>query len=190
MALAPRLAVTGLVLMAAVVTGCGAEPESSSSPAGAQSPTISTPRSSTSTPQTGTSPVVDERLRFTARTVAGGDFDGASLAGRPAVLWFWAPWCPKCRAEAPGVAEVARDTAGTVTFVGVAAQDQVPAMQRFVDQYGVDFTHLADTEAALWRAFGVTVQPAYAFVAADGSIEVVKSQLGRDALAERVAALG
>lgn len=187
--MAVRRWVVGLWVAAAVlVAGCGAEPVPSSQPPGS---TSSGPATVGSTPgsQTAASPVVDERLRFTARTVAGGDFDGASLAGRPAVLWFWAPWCPKCRAEAPGVAEVARDSAGTVTFVGVAAQDEVPAMQRFVDQYGVDFTHLADTEAALWRAFGVTVQPAYAFVSADGSIEVVKSQLGTDDLAGRVAAL-
>ncbi len=179
----------GLWLVAAVAAaGCGAEPAPSSPPAGSTAASSATAGSTAGSP-TVASPVVDERLRFTARTVAGGDFDGTSLAGRPAVLWFWAPWCPKCRAEAPGVAEVARNSGGTVTFVGVAAQDEVPAMQRFVDQYGVDFTHLADTDAALWRAFGVTVQPAYAFVSTDGSIEVVKSQLGKDDLADRVAAL-
>jgi thiol-disulfide isomerase/thioredoxin len=33
-------------------------------------------------------------LRFDAKTVDGKDFSGQSLAGKPAVLWFWAPWCP------------------------------------------------------------------------------------------------
>lgn len=32
----------------------------------------------------------DERLQFTATTLSGAPFDGASLQGKPAVLWFGA----------------------------------------------------------------------------------------------------
>jgi hypothetical protein len=30
---------------------------------------------------------------FAGTTVEGKPFSGASLAGKPTVLWFWAPWC-------------------------------------------------------------------------------------------------
>ena len=33
----------------------------------------------------------DDRLDFTGTTVDGAPFNGASLAGRPAMLWFWTP---------------------------------------------------------------------------------------------------
>jgi hypothetical protein len=33
----------------------------------------------------------DQQLQFAAKTVDGRDFSGQSLAGKPAVLWFWAP---------------------------------------------------------------------------------------------------
>jgi len=133
---------------------------------------------------------VPEQLRFTAKTVDGASFDGASLAGKPSVLWFWAPWCPKCNAEAPSLREVAQANAGKVTFVGVAAQDQVPAMQDFVRKHSLgSFVHLADTDAVVWRRFGVTYQPAYAFVSASGEVKVEKQQLTKDELAGRVAAL-
>lgn len=180
----------GLAAAAIAVAGCSddglaqAVPSSTAgSPAATEAPTQQSPA--------GSPAALDERLRFTAQTVDGGSFDGASLAGKPAVLWFWAPWCPKCRAEADGVAEIARANGDAVTFVGVAALDEVPAMQAFVDQYDLDFTHVADPSdgAELWLRFGVSVQPAYAFVGADGSVEVVKSQLGKDELAGRVAAL-
>src|SRR5262249_39132390 len=118
-----------------------------------------------------------EQLRFTAKTLEGKDFSGASLAGKAAVLWFWAPWCPNCQREAPGVASAARENAGKVEFVGVAAQDELPAMQGFVSKYHVDsFQHLADLDASIWRRFGVTSQPAYAFISPNGSIEMVKNQ--------------
>jgi thiol-disulfide isomerase/thioredoxin len=112
-------------------------------------------------------------LQFSAKTVDGVDFSGQSLAGKPAVLWFWAPWCPTCQAEAPAVAKAAQ-THPSLTFLGVAARDQVPAMKHFVATYKMaGFTHLADVDASVWRHFGITEQPAFAFIAADGSAQVV-----------------
>ncbi|MDJ0770803.1 MAG: hypothetical protein QNJ12_18560 [Ilumatobacter sp.] len=35
---------------------------------------------------------VPEALQFSASLVGGGDIDVAALAGRPVLLWFWAPW--------------------------------------------------------------------------------------------------
>ena len=40
----------------------------------------------------------DDRLQFTGTTLSGAPFNGASLQGKPAVLWFWTPWCPFCNA--------------------------------------------------------------------------------------------
>ena len=51
--------------------------------------------------------LADDRLDFTATTLSGAPFNGASLQGKPAVLWFWTPWCPFCNAEAPSVSSVA-----------------------------------------------------------------------------------
>lgn len=130
-----------------------------------------------------------EQLRFTVQTVDGKDFSGQSLAGRPAVLWFWAPWCPVCQREAPTVAKVAQANTG-VTFVGVAARDEVPAMQEFVSTYKMDsFAHLADLDASVWTRFGVTAQPAFAFIGADGSVDVVKGTLSEQDLTARVGML-
>ncbi|MBE8526250.1 redoxin domain-containing protein [Amycolatopsis sp. H6(2020)] len=174
------------VVLAAPLAACGA---TSDSPAGAGTAPTSTSTSSADTapPAVG---AVPEQLKFTAQTVEGRSFAGESLAGKAAVLWFWAPWCPKCRAEAPRVAASARAAAGRVTFVGVAAQDELPAMKKFVADYGLGgFDHLADLDASIWTRFGVTYQPAYAFIKPDGTVDVVKEQLSEPALAERVGTL-
>jgi thiol-disulfide isomerase/thioredoxin len=162
-----------VALSVSVLAGCSAQ----------AAPTPSNAPSSSSSS-------VPKLLRFTAKTLDDKDFSGESLAGKPAVLWFWAPWCPRCMGEAPHMGALAHDNAGKVTFIGVGAQDGVPAMQKFVKENQVgDFAHLADVNAAVWTHFGITQQPAYAFVRPDGYIEVVKQQLSEVALNERVSQL-
>ncbi|MEP7738974.1 redoxin domain-containing protein [Nocardioides sp. 31GB23] len=78
-------------------------------------------------------------------TIDGADWDGADLAGKPAVLWFWAPWCPTCRAQVSGVGELA------------ASVD--PAV-----------TNLSDADGSVWRHYGVTAQSTYLVLDADGEV--------------------
>jgi thiol-disulfide isomerase/thioredoxin len=114
-------------------------------------------------------------------------FDGASLAGRDAVVWFWAPWCTICRAEAPEVAEIAERYGADIELVGVAGRGELDAMREFVDDTGTgSITHLADLDGDVWSAFGVYGQPAFAFIDDSGDVEVFIGRMGGDALADRI----
>ncbi|BBZ21748.1 thiol:disulfide interchange protein [Mycolicibacter hiberniae] len=129
------------------------------------------------------------QLDFTAQTLDGRPFSGASLSGRPAVLWFWTPWCPLCQRDAPMVARLAA-AHPKVTFVGVGAQGRPDTLRSFAARYGVDgFTELADTDASVWARFGVTRQPSYAFLHPDGRIEVATGSLPEAELSRRLQAL-
>lgn len=133
----------------------------------------------------------DDRLQFTATTLSGAPFDGASLQGKPAVLWFWTPWCPFCNTEAPSVAQVAAANPG-VSFVGVAARSDVGAMQNFVSKYNLNFTNLNDADGSVWARYNVPWQPAYVFYRADGSSTFANnptSAMSQQELSDRVAAL-
>ncbi|HEV2782231.1 MAG TPA: redoxin domain-containing protein [Actinophytocola sp.] len=184
-----RLAVA-VVCAGVALAGCGAANEAGSPPPVLRSTAVTLPGAASGSVTAPVAAPVAEQLRFTAKTVDGKDFSGQSLAGKAAVLWFWAPWCPRCQGEAPQIAAAAQETAGSVQFVGVAARDEVPAMREFVDRFGLgSFPHLADTDLAVWKRFGVVEQPAYAFVKADGTIETVTKQLYRDDLRDKVRAL-
>ena len=133
----------------------------------------------------------DDRLQFGASTLSGASFNGATLQGKPSVLWFWTPWCPFCNAEAPGVSQVAAANRA-VTFVGVAAHSDVGAMQDFVSKYNLNFTNLNDTDGSIWARYNVPWQPAYVFYRADGTSTFVNnptSAMSQQELAGRVAAL-
>ena len=130
-------------------------------------------------------------LNFTGTTLSGGTFDGTSLQGKPAVLWFWTPWCPFCNQEAPSVSAVAAANPG-VTFVGVATRADVAAMQGFVSKYNLNFTNLNDADGSIWAKFKVPWQPAYVFLRPDGSSTFVNnptSAMSQQELTDRVRAL-
>lgn len=130
-------------------------------------------------------------LDFTGTTLSGAAFSGSSLAGKPAVLWFWTPWCPICNQEAPSVAAVAAANPA-VAFVGVAARADNAALRAFVAKYGLGFPNLDDADGSIWAKFGVPWQPAYVFLRPDGTSSFVNnpaSAMSQQELGDRVKAL-
>lgn len=128
-------------------------------------------------------------LTFTAVTVEGADFSAASLEGKPAVFWFWAPWCSTCAAEAPHVAELDRQYRDRVSFVGVASLGHPDEMTKFIEGTGVSgLTHLNDQVGAVWQHFGITAQSTFALVDADGTVTYT-GYLEMGELSDRVAEL-
>ena len=136
-------------------------------------------------------PAAAADLDFTGTTLSGGTFNGASLQGKPAVLWFWTPWCPFCNAEAPSVSAVAAGNPA-VTFVGIATRADVSAMQNFVSKYNLNFTNINDADGSIWAKYKVPWQPAYLFISPDGATSFVKnptSAMSQQELTDRVQAL-
>jgi len=122
---------------------------------------------------------VNETLKFNATTLTGDAFDGTSLAGTDAILWFWASWCPTCQAEAPGVAEAVAQLPEGVTMYGVPGNSDQAGMGKFVDDYGLgDIVQIVDADGSLWSAFGVPSQPAYALINDNGEITTIQGSLG------------
>ncbi len=136
-------------------------------------------------------PAAAADLNFTGTTLSGAPFNGASLQGKPAVLWFWTPWCPFCNQEAPNVSAVAAANPN-VTFVGVSTRADVSAMANFASKYNLNFTNLNDADGSIWAMFNVPWQPAYVFLRPDGSSTFVNnpvSAMSQQELTNRVQAL-
>ncbi|WP_025272467.1 TlpA family protein disulfide reductase [Haloglycomyces albus] len=112
-----------------------------------------------------------EAYDFTATTVDGEEFDGAQLQGSPTVLWFWASWCPKCRAQGPDVRQLHSDHGDSIDIVGIAGLNSGNDMQDFIDSTDTgDVTHLDDDAGDLWVKFDVTSQSEYVVLDADGEV--------------------
>jgi thiol-disulfide isomerase/thioredoxin len=127
---------------------------------------------------------------FAATTPIDAEFDAASLAGHDTVLWFWAPWCTICRAEAPDINDTVARFGDDVLIVGVAGRGGIDEMRGFIDDTATTgLTHVADLDGGVWNAFGIFAQPAFAFIDDTGEIEVFVGGLRADDLADRIDAL-
>jgi thiol-disulfide isomerase/thioredoxin len=163
-----RLGFVGMLAFALILlTACAADSGATSAPT-APSISASAPEQVTESVESST----PESLDFSGTTLEGVNFRGADLAGKPVVMWFWAPWCTVCRAEAPDVAQIAKEFGGEVAFVGIAGRGPVEDMQAFVQETATGgFTHVADVDGSLWARFGVVAQPSFVFVTPSGEAE-------------------
>ncbi|WP_431943817.1 TlpA family protein disulfide reductase [Micromonospora marina] len=186
------------VLALGAATACAAGPEGGA-PAGAvasASPALASPAlapSAAGSPAAGpasASPArVPAALSFTGKTLDGTAFDAAALAGRPVVLWFWAPWCATCASQAWTVAEIAPTYRDTVPIVGVAGLGEQKAMKSFVTEFDLGgTTQIDDRAGALWRRFKVAEQSTFVVLDRTGRV-VHKGFLDGEALTRQVETL-
>lgn len=89
--------------------------------------------------------------------LADGSFrDVSELRGRPALLHFWATWCPPCRKELPALLNLA--DRGTARIWLVALDDDWEPVRRFLDRPVPAYVVLADGGEVEDR-FGVRALP-------------------------------
>ncbi|MEU9373681.1 redoxin family protein [Streptomyces sp. NPDC048255] len=178
------------------LTGCGsngssdaAGDEGAVSPSTASSP-AQPPAGSDGSGTGANGAKVPSALNFTATTVDGKPFDAKTLAGKPTVLWFWAPWCPKCKAQAAETANVAATYQGKANVVGVAGLDKNTAMKDFVADTGTgSFPHLSDENGEVWKRFKVTEQSRYVILDKNGTTVYEGVLPSGKGLADKVAGL-
>ncbi|MGW8381003.1 TlpA disulfide reductase family protein [Streptomyces sp. ODS28] len=109
---------------------------------------------------TGEITQVKEGSRKAAPHISGTAVDGSALnlkdfKGKVTVLNVWGSWCAPCRAEAPNLAKVAKDTKDKgVQFVGINTRDLDKANAKsFERNYGIDYPSFYDPSGKLILRF-------------------------------------
>ena len=75
---------------------------------------------------------------------------------RPAIVFFWATWCPYCKALMPHLQSIRLEYGDAVDILAVVIRDDKGDPQGYVDGLGFDFTVLpgGDDVAGLYGVFG------------------------------------
>lgn len=182
-------AVLAATLAAATACAAGPEPGDRAGAVAPAPPAAASPSGPASAPASASPATVPAALSFTGKTLDGTAFDAATLAGRPVVLWFWAPWCATCASQAWTVAEIAPTYRDTVPIVGVAGLGEQKAMKSFVTEFDLGgTTQIDDRAGALWRRFKVAEQSTFVVLDRTGRV-VHQGFLDGEALTRQVETL-
>lgn len=104
---------------------------------------------------------------LTIPVLDGGEFELAGLADadKPTLLWFWAPWCSVCNAEAEKIEQLARQ----LDVVAIGGRDDAANGPAFVERHGLRTpTVLFDESMASWEHYRIPGQPGAILLDADG----------------------
>jgi cytochrome c biogenesis protein CcmG/thiol:disulfide interchange protein DsbE len=140
------------------------------------------------------SPLVGKPMpTFAGTTLEGSQFTSADLAGRPAIVNFWASYCiPSCVDEHPVLLDLAARHAGDLQMVGVLVDDSPDDARGFLARYGqVSWPNVLNADGTVSIDYGVTGPPETFFVDERGI--VVARHVGpltSAVVAEQLAALG
>jgi len=126
---------------------------------------------------------------FTLAATSGPKVGLKDLVGEPAVINFWASYCPPCRAEMPLLQEKAGGQAG-LRLILINEGDSAQTARSFLDSVGVHQASLLDSDLSVGKAYRVTALPMTVFLHADGTIAAVHvGQLSEAVLAAELSTL-
>jgi thiol-disulfide isomerase/thioredoxin len=94
-------------------------------------------------------------------TVAHDTVALSQLRGKVVVMPVWGSWCAPCRAEAPALADAARDLADEgVAFLGINTRDVArDSAVTFVRRFDLPYDSLYDPDGKVLLAFHGTLSP-------------------------------
>ena len=108
-------------------------------------------------------PVADRAApgEVSGRTIDGEPLSLADYDGQVVVVNVWGSWCAPCRAEAPMLADAARDLADQdVAFLGIDSRDPSESAARaFVRRFDIPYPSIYDQQGSTLLAFRGTLSP-------------------------------
>jgi cytochrome c biogenesis protein CcmG, thiol:disulfide interchange protein DsbE len=157
-----------ILLAAALVAGCGDEPESAAPPQAEADRALA-----------GSPPALAALHRQANELLPGGAdaFEARlrALRGHPVVVNKWASWCDPCRHEFPFFQRLSVELGREVAFLGVDAQDNREDAEQFLREYPVSFPSYEDPDQKVAQVFkGHLAFPTTAFYDRSGKLAYVK----------------
>ncbi|MEE8121684.1 MAG: TlpA disulfide reductase family protein [Anaerolineales bacterium] len=113
---------------------------------------------------------------FTLESLSGDPISLADMRGKVIVLNLWASWCPPCREEMPALQRVYQENHERgleVLAVNMTAQDNLAAVEAFVQEFNLTFPILLDISGEVGKAYLMRALPTTFFIDQEGVIQRV-----------------
>jgi thiol-disulfide isomerase/thioredoxin len=109
----------------------------------------------------------------TVETLDGAPVDLLHVVGgKPALIEFWATWCPRCRALEPRLKDAEARYAGRIQFVAVAVavNETLASVRRHLAKHPAPYPYVWDATGAAVRAFQAPTTSYVVLLGPDGTV--------------------
>ena len=108
---------------------------------------------------------------FLKQSLDGEMVSLSGLRGKVVMVDFWSSWCPPCRQEAPGLAQVFREYEDkNIDFIGVIIWDNRRDAARYVQEFNLPYPNVLDETGEIAIDYGVVGIPEKFFIDAYGNL--------------------
>jgi len=118
---------------------------------------------------------------FELVTFDGEAYNRDSLKGRPALLVFWASWCPVCQKELPVLGQFyKKDKPAQMRMISIGFSDLRGNIEKYVKAHPDSFIYPTafDIDNDVAQAFNVTATPTLVLLDAQGTIVLIHRGAG------------
>jgi thiol-disulfide isomerase/thioredoxin len=151
-----RVMISGAAVLALSLTGCSSDPLAEQYREGSNKNYIAGDGSLTEIAQENRG----ESIIFSGTTEIGETVSSADYLGNVLVVNFWYAGCAPCRAEAPDLEQVYKESSPEgVNFLGVNVRDQAATAISFNERFGITFPSIIDQDGQAQLSFASEVPP-------------------------------
>ena len=98
--------------------------------------------------------------------------------GKPAILFFWATWCPHCRMALKDLNKMVQDIENkNIKILLIDVGEQVPEVEEYAMKNKLTPDIFLDKESSSAESYGVIGVPTFIFVSSDGKIKAIEHVL-------------
>lgn len=116
---------------------------------------------------------------FTLKTLQGDEVSLTQLReGQPAIIYFWATWCPHCRTEFKMLGKQAEELKKKgIKILLVNLEESPRQIHPFVEKFKVPFPVLLDEKSEVSEEYSIIGVPTLFFINKDGVVLAMEHQL-------------
>ncbi len=101
--------------------------------------------------------------------------------GQPALIFFWATWCPHCRVQLEQIKENKKQFQEKgIKVVLIDLGESAGQVQSFMSKKGIDIDVFLDEDSAVSNEYGVIGIPTFILVDERGTVKAIEYEIPQD----------
>jgi len=116
---------------------------------------------------------------FTLNSLNGQQINMAAYRnGQPAILYFWATWCPHCKKQLLELTKNKNSIESSgIKILAIDIEESALHVQNYINENGIQFNVILDLDGAVTEEYMIVGVPTYFFLDREGNVIEARNDL-------------